>query len=149
AATQIGLHRHAEARATEAEAEAIYAKIGKPSEGWANQLTNLGYLAEADHRDCATAAPYLERALAMYDQIHESMTSNLVAPLVLQARCALAARHWDVVLADTARVFTLPGDGDGWHLEAHALHGRALADSRRDVAGGVREVRAARPAMDA
>jgi hypothetical protein len=84
----------------------------------------------------------------MFEQIHEPLSRNLVTPLVVQARCALAARHWSELLDETTRVLTLPTDGDGWHLEAHYLHGRALADSRRDVAGGLREVRAARAEMD-
>ncbi len=129
---------------------ATYAKANRPSVNWALGLINRGQILAALKRWAEATVAY-ERALAMLLTVSGPDSVYTAHVLVLLARAHASRADWPQVLTHAARALAtkLSYEDSGELILAHYWHGVALAESRRDVRGGIAEAKAARGRDDA
>jgi eukaryotic-like serine/threonine-protein kinase len=103
----------------------------------------------ADLGRCGDALAGYRRAIDVFEASRGPDTPSLVYPLAGAGAClSRGGDHAAAIAAfDRALAIDAPAGVDGLKLILRYRRGRSLAESRRDVAGGVAEVRAARRAI--
>jgi tetratricopeptide (TPR) repeat protein len=154
AATLMNLRRFDAARPMYTEALARFAKVNTPSVAWANTFQHLAELeAAADH--CDRSLVLARQAIAMNTLVSHADKSDVAASNYIAgaedliAECSVKQGHWPAALQASARARALASAGSGELAVAQYYEGRALVESGRGVAAGLREVRAARTALAA
>ena len=139
-----------EKSALEDEVLALYARTHARTVNLPITLLNRGNTEVArGHR--AEALAFYDRSIARYDEIAGATSYRLIMPLEAKGRVLVGLGRPAEALAPLARALALhaPGRGRREQASARFYHGRALVDSGRDRAGGLREARAGRAALAA
>jgi tetratricopeptide (TPR) repeat protein len=127
------------------EAIAIYERAGTRSRDVVYAYLDRAELELERHQLEAALADDL-RAIAMAEQVAGARSDLLIVPLTSQGRCLLEMGRPADAIGPLERAVALPADPSG-ALEvagARAALGQARVETRRDVAGGLAMVRAAR-----
>ncbi|HEY0478361.1 MAG TPA: tetratricopeptide repeat protein, partial [Kofleriaceae bacterium] len=129
---------------------ALYDRAGVRSELLALTLYNRGELQQDRRRD-ADALRDDTRSIALFEAVRGPRASGMIFPLVGAARCLIRLGRPAEAIPLLQRALELPvGDVPARRIAlARYSLGRALAETGRDVAGGLAMVRAARAGLAA
>jgi tetratricopeptide (TPR) repeat protein len=142
------LERLDEAAQSYDEALAIYERAGAKSYDMATTFYNRGQLETKRGRYESALRDYA-RALALIEQLRGANADHLIWVLVGQARCLILSGRSGDAIAPLERALKLPAVPENAVDVIHAQYylGRARVETRRDVAGGIALVRAARAGL--
>ncbi|HEY0483779.1 MAG TPA: serine/threonine-protein kinase [Kofleriaceae bacterium] len=144
------LGRLDEAAAAYDEVIALYARVGGNTYNLPSALVNRAELAARRGR-CEAAIADHARAIALLEQLFDPRSRELLHPLVGRAACLVRSGHAAEAIGSLERALALQAAPSDALERARAQYylGRARVETRRDVAGGLALVRAARAGIAA
>jgi tetratricopeptide (TPR) repeat protein len=142
------LGRLDEAAASFDEAIAIYERAGIKEGNVAFAYHDRADL-ELERNQLEAARADYARSIALAEQVAGARSAMMIYPLIGLAGCLLMLDRPAEAIAPLERVLTLPASPDDAMMItiARGYLGRARLETRRDVAGGLAMVRAARAAL--
>ncbi len=148
--TLVRLRRYDEARSNFDEAIAMFDKNGGENANLAVGLASRGDLAMRRGR-CDEAIADHTRAIAVLDKMNDPTFYGLLHPLTGKGSCLVQmGRPADAIPVLERALRCKVGGGEAFEVaRAQAYLGRARVATGHDVAGGLAQVRAARPAIAA
>jgi tetratricopeptide (TPR) repeat protein len=130
------------------DALALYERAGVKSADVAVAFYNRGKLHEKRGR-CTDALRDHARAATLYEELRGPNATPLLYPLVGGAICLIHSGHAATAIPRLERALGLPAKpSDAFQVAvARAYLGRARVETRRDVAGGLAMIKAARSTL--